>query len=229
MPYIFPRRTLRVTPIEPKGIMNVIIQFENHIMVAKRFQERCLKPNLGQAGLLNNTMIMFQDYVDRNAPASPVFSPALTALDAITKWKALKPAPDKTVFVFDLDATAGVTPDSSYGLCVLLAISQAQFGVPIEQFLQSSTLLNVVLTMFPGGLIENDGVTRFLRPCCDLSELGKSWPRIRKIQNENPQRVKSSDIANGIAALNHPGPRIVLANAGPDEPWLAELIVNWLL
>jgi hypothetical protein len=209
--------------------MNAIIQFENHPNVAKRLRLNHFEPRLSEAGLLNNTTIMFQDYVDRNAPGAPVLPPSLTALQAFTRWEALNPVPDKTVCVFDLDAGGTTEPDSSYGLCVLLAIAQKQFGVPIGQFLQSSSHLNVFLTLYPAGLREHDGVARLPKPSCDLSELGKLWPHIRKIQNENPRRVESSDISRGIAALNQPGPRIVLANAGPDETWLAALIVNWLL
>ena len=208
--------------------MNAVIHFENHINVTKRFQELHLKPRLAKNALLNSTALLFQDYVDRVCPGAPILPPGRVASEAFTTWTHLGPTRDKTVCILDLDPSSATQPDSSYGLCVLLAIAQ-QFGLPIGEFLEARTYLCVLLTLYPAGLSEDDGVARLPSPRCDLSGLSKLWPDTSRIQSSGSWRVEPSDIANGIAALDQPGPRIVLANSSKDDGWLAELIANWLL
>lgn len=204
-----------------------IFQFENHENVAKRFRINHLEPCLSKVGLLHNTTILFQDYLNRSATAVPVFAPAEVGLQAYSKWDALAPVPQKTIWVLDLSATNSTTPDSSYGLCVLIALAK-EFGGRVSDLLNKESFLTVILTLFPAQLREDDGIGRLPRPSCDLSVLHALWPKVKKVRNENPSRVTPQEIERALGAINQASPRIVLANSGNDDSWLAELSATWL-
>lgn len=207
--------------------MKAILHFENHEAVAKGFRFTHLEPRLNETGLLSQTRIEFQNYANQDAPAAAVFTPAQVAAQAFGKWDTLKPIPEKMIWVLDLSATNSATPDSSYGLCVLVALVN-KFGGSIEDFLNKDSFLTVISTLFPANLREDDGIIRLVRPSCDLSALHSLWPRVKKIRNENPSRVTPQEIERALVAVNQQGPRIILANGKNDDAWLAELMVNWL-
>jgi hypothetical protein len=119
------------------------------------------------------------------------------------------------------------TPNSSYGLCVLIALANV-FGGSIEDFLNKDSFLTVILTLFPEDLLKDDGIARLLRPRCNLAALNKLWPRVRKIQNENRSRLTPVETERALRAINQQDPRIIWAHSKSDDAWLAELMVNWL-
>jgi hypothetical protein len=195
--------------------MNAIIQFENHQNVATRLRNSYLEPELRRVSLLGNTTILFQDYLNRTAPGAPVLTPQQVVLAATQQWEALNTPPERTVFIFDLDPAGSSTPDSSYGLCVLVGLAK-QFGLSLEEFLSSQYFLSVVLTLYPANLQATDGIGRLLRAACNLSELERLWSRVRRL------RPQSSHCPAEQA------PRIILANSGIGEAWLSSTVVKWL-
>ena len=80
--------------------MNAILQFENHENAAKKFQQTFLQPQLAKAGLLPQTIITFQDYLDRAAPVPSILNPNQVALEASKKWDAIEPPPEKTIWLW---------------------------------------------------------------------------------------------------------------------------------
>src|SRR6185436_2142969 len=117
------------------------------------------------------TAFGFQDYVDRGAPGAPILNPTTAATQASSSWEQLDSVPEKTVWILDLDASGTDRPDSSYGLCVLMALAQNGFAMKIEQFLESGVFLSVILTLYPANLHNDDGVRGLVRPACDLTAL----------------------------------------------------------
>ena len=207
--------------------MKTIVHFENHPSVASVFRVEQLEPRVSRNGLSAQTQFIFQDYLDRSAPGAPVLNPSDVAAQAARSWEALQPAPEKTAWIFDLDPFSAATPDSSYGLCVLLALA-GQFGMGIEQFLQSDAFLTTVLTLYPDNLRNSGSIINLPRPSCNLTVLHSLWPRVKKILNETPSRLTPEERARALQASKEPGARIMLANSGNDNAWLAEVIVSWL-
>jgi hypothetical protein len=212
--------------------MKAIFQFEDQKIIADRFRITFLEQALTKAGLLTETKIEFQDYLDRSKSEHPLFKPAQVASQAFKKWDTLKPVPEKTVWVLDLSAAPPQnTPDPSYGLCVLIALAN-EFGGSIEDFLNKDSFLTVMFTHYPADLRKDDGISLLPQSSCDLRALDALWPRVKKIvkeiRNENPSRVATQEIERALVAVNQQGPRFILANSSNDDVWLAELIVNWL-
>ena len=137
------------------------------------------------------------------------------------KWESLNP--NKTVWILDLDPTAANTPDSSYGLCVLLALAEKHFRLAVQQFLEHPSFLTVVLTLYPANLRQPDGIQRLVRPSCDLTSLHRIWPHVTQIEKQT-----HSDRTSALTAISKAGPKIVMANSGTDEAWLSSLVSHWL-
>ncbi len=208
--------------------MNAIFHFENHPNVANLYRVKHLEPRLTTAGLRDQTKIIFQDYLDRDAPGAPLLMPTRVAAKAAETRQQMTFTPKKTVFILDLDGPGSNTPDSSYGLCVLLSLAY-KFRLSIEQFIGNQTFLVAILTLFPSNLSQDNGVSLLPHPRCDLQTLHALWPKTSKIHNQTPSRVTSGETARALTAVKTPGPRIILANSGNDNAWLAELIVSWLV
>jgi hypothetical protein len=207
--------------------MKLIFQFENHKHVAERFRRTHLEHRLSGDSTLVDTEVIFQDYIDRNSPGAPVYPPASVAAQAVKKWQTFNPPPEKTAWILDLDPMGSSTPDSSYGLCVIVELSRA-FGLPVEGFLRHASFLSAILTLYPARLNDGDGIAKLLRPSCDLTELERLWPVVSKVQNENPSRVIPTEIARAVTIIHGGGGRVVLSNSGNDEAWLAAVVCEWL-
>lgn len=206
-----------------------IYHFENHKQVAiNKYWENIFKPRLDKAGLLNETIFSFQDYTDRDAALAGTRYPIDVASKAAEERKQLNPVPNKTVWVLDLDAEGATKTDSSYGLCVLIALAEKN-GMGLEDFLESRSFLTVILTLYPEELLRDDGVARLPKPhCCNLTALDRLWPKVKKITNGCPNRLTAQETGRALELANQPGTKIIWANSGPDDKWLAELIANWL-
>jgi hypothetical protein len=207
--------------------MKAIFHFENHERVATRYRVRFYEPKLASFNMLDETKISFQDYIDRSSPLVSIRNPFDVAKRAASEWDSMDPNPEKAVWVLDLDADGGDTTNSSYGLCVLIALTQ-QFGMSIEQFLENRSFLVVILTLYPEELLKDDGINLLLRPRCDLQALHEIWPKVKRIQNGTSYQNLPQAVENGLASAWEPGPKVIWANSSKDDAWMSELIVKWL-
>jgi hypothetical protein len=205
-----------------------IIHFEDYENAAETFREKWLDPKLADRGLLSITRYKWQDYLDEASAACEALDPSEVARQAYLKWINLEVQSGKTVWILDLDETGSNTPDRSYGLCVLDALARNEFHQSTNEFLSKDSFLVVVLTLYPGRFLETSFVKMLPDPCCDLSLLSSLWPSIRKIKNENPNKVELSAIKATTFQIGIPGPRIILAKSRQDEAWLVSLIADWL-
>lgn len=208
--------------------MKSIFQFENHESAASNFRNKHLEPRLKQTGQFDETQVIFQDYLDRKSPGAPPFHPKTTAAQAYARWNAIHPIPDKTAWIFDLDATGGNSPNSSYGLCVMLNLIEHNFSLTVPKFLEYSNFVTVIFTLYPDHLREKDGVARLKAPTCDLKALDNAWPQIYQITRPLGGKNQIEAVAQSLENVVHSGPRVILANARTDNAWLSEIVVSWL-
>ena len=205
--------------------MKAIVQFENHPNVAKRFKAKNIDPKL--VALNENAEYIFVDYVDNNSPGAQILSPHVAARAAVVQLEERAPDSEKTVFVIDLDAEGASSPDSSYGLCILLNLADS-LGISVIDLLGHKSFLVTILTLFPEELFEDHGVSGLLTNHCDLTVLDSAWPRITRIRNEHPSQVTDGERGRVALALQSRNPKLILANAGIDNEWLGDVIVDWL-
>lgn len=188
---------------------NIVFLFENAKQVTVNFSQAHLGPALVRARKLDETAMEPIDYLDRSRAGVPPREPSDVAREVSDKWDAGEYR--RTVFVVDLDARGSDTTDRTFGLKVLRELSICLGFAGVERLLGHGDFLTVILTIYGHRIPE---------------AIDATWgplSRLDTVKRNDP--ATKGTLASRLRSLQ---PRLVLADRGQHDEWLAGLIAEWI-